>query len=204
MKKLIVICLVGLLSCDPPRISPYALNYVFLDAVVSPYQTTFYLGDTLKLRTYIPDSLEYDYFEGDLPKTSKIFIQSIDNINGVYAIVYKFDTLNGGLTSYKDDDLNFKYEETYFNFQKRPFYVELKIIPKTKGVFYTEFRSTPNTKIKANNNFEARISVKYKEGLNLNTDMYCKYTVAGGTINDIGRCLSEMNNQRRAYTFKVE
>ena len=105
MKKLIIICLLGLTSCDPPRIDPFTLNYVILKAEIAS-DKSLNLGDTLKIHISIPDSLEYIYYKEGLELRKKIFVNSIQEI-GFAVDVYKFDTINGGLASYKDDNLNF-------------------------------------------------------------------------------------------------
>ena len=205
MKNLIIICLLGLMSCDPPRVDPLTLNYVTLKAEINLYDK-FVLGDTLKVRINVPDSLEYTYYdESGLSKQTKIFVNFVQEIvTGPF--VYKFDTLNianGGLASYKDDDLNFSYK-IINNFQKHPFYRELILIPKTKGAFFVEFRYNPAVKIKVNNDFEANLSILYDESLNLNTDMYCKYVLISQPSQSFEKCLSDIGTSRRFYTFRVE
>jgi hypothetical protein len=204
MKKLIIIFLVGLLSCDPPRIDPTTLNYVLLQANVSAYQR-FNLGDTLRIRIDIPDSLEYTYYENREPKQKNIFVQSIQQMNGA-VYVYKFDTINGGLTSYRDDSLNFSYQIAN-NFQKHPFYTEQRIIPKTKGIFFAEFRGNPAIQIKINNDFGAQLSVFYDVQVNKNMDIYCRYSSPrdpNTPLPDLSNCIQGMNETQRFYSFRVE
>ena len=187
------------MSCDPPRVNPLALKYVALKAEITSYDK-FILGNALKIRVNVPDSLEYTYYdEAGLPKQKRVFVNSVQDLSGG-ALIYKFDTINGGVTSYKEDDLNFSYK-LINNFQKRPFYFEQQIIPKTNGVFFAEFINNASIKIKINNDFEAQLSVLYDETVRLNTDMYCKYALISQPTQELGYCLSYAG---RFYTFRVE
>lgn len=201
MKNIIVIiCLLCLTNCEPKRINPRDLNYVVLTADVLPYQK-FSLGDTLVIRINIPDSLEYGYY-GGLINEKKIFVKSVQEMLGG-GFIYKFDTINGGVAYFRDDDLNFS--SIFVNqFQKRPFYTEQRIIPKTKGIFFAELRYTPAVKIKINNDFEAQLSLIYDDKINRNDALYCKYSLINQLNYPVTQCLNEVGDTKGFYTFKVE
>ncbi len=212
MKKLIIVCLLCLLSCDPRVVRPTA--FVTLKATIFPNKN-LRLGDTLKLSVVLGDSLEYFDTAG---KSSKIYVNSLQEASYGFAC-YKFDTLNGGVYSYS---INYDFVDIfpkkgtmrlgvkapagdgYLSTQQKPYTSELHFIPKGKGVYFIELYCTSGNKIKINNNFEAQLSLIFDEQVNRNAEMYCRY----GLINHTGaytieNCVNDPERQR-FYTFRVE
>jgi hypothetical protein len=206
-----------LVSCDPPRVKPRF--FATLKANIVNEKQVFRLGDTIKLRVSVGDSLEYDEIVSDtILRKGKIYTNSLEEAFYGFSCD-RFDTLNGGVYSYSASPIfvnvisktgklragvgGVPAGDGYLSNQQKPYTSELYFIPKEKGIYFIELRYQP-VSIKINNNFEAQLSVIFDETVNRNAEIYCKYSISNTYNNDIQLCLGDVNNRKRFYTFRVE
>lgn len=150
MKKYIVITFFATLfaGCEPPRI--YLTSFVKLKANINKTNEVISLGDTLKIRLVLPDTL---YTE----QNERIPVNSLEE-SWYSADIFKIDTILK-ISNYLPKSDYFVSEGTiqgygksfFLNNSSKPFANTINIVPKEKGI-YTISVHTQATNLRINGN----------------------------------------------------
>lgn len=137
-------------SCDPPRVS--LTDSVKLKATISNTNESILLGDTLKIRLVLPDTIITENNEKiivtSLQKAEfSASISKLDTItrSPIYLAPPDYFTTEGSISS--SNNRYFILSNT-----AKPFAVTFKVVPKQKGIYRIEVSSqTAEMKINGNN-----------------------------------------------------
>lgn len=147
------------MSCEPVR--PYYTNVVKLNATLIDTSASIPLGDTLKIKFTIPDTITAVSSSGS---SQKVIVNTLQECSYVYSF-YKLDTithigqrLSGIYTiisnGYGSDGI------IYVTNTSKPYSSTLSLIPPSKGLYYLQMTQQP-VKMKINNSFEAGLAVNF-------------------------------------------
>jgi hypothetical protein len=167
MKKLTVLLLLVLpfieaFRCNRDLYDPHnpSIPIVMLQLSVNSASETMKLGDTLKLRLIVPDTL--DLISKITGSTSRVAVSSLEMCSWIY-YYYSVDTVSKRVSRIIDNSAyasegNISTFALYINKFIKPFASELTIVPRMKGLYYIEF-GTQETRFKFNNSIEAGLRI---------------------------------------------
>jgi hypothetical protein len=152
---IIAIMTIVLISCDPPN-KAFDPEYVKLNMTVNDTAEAINLGDTLKFKLTIPDTLN--------GISQSVTVNTLQE--GFYFFTfYQVDTINRiakrmtGSTIYVTDG-NTDGTQVNVSRNAKPFTATLNIVPPSKGIYYVQITPQPGT-IKVNGSYEAGLRVNF-------------------------------------------
>lgn len=146
------------MSCEPVR--PNYTNFVKLNATISDTAASIHLGDTLKIKFTIPDTIKAMY-NG---VSQNVNVNNLQECFYVYTF-YKVDTITHtgqrlfGIYTVISNGYG-RDEIIYVTNASKPYSSTLSLIPPSKGLYYIEITPQPAT-LKINNSFEAGLAVNF-------------------------------------------
>lgn len=161
MKKPISVLIITVIfiSCEPVR--PFYTDFVKLNATINDTSASIPLGDTLKIKFTIPDTITAVSSGGS---SKSIFVNTLQecfyvySLNKVDTITHTSQRLSGIYTiisnGYGRDGI------IYVTNTSKPYSSILNLIPPSKGLYYLQMTQQPVT-MKINNSFEAGLAVNF-------------------------------------------
>jgi len=147
------------LGCEPVR--PFYTNFVKLNATISDTAGTIRLGDTLKIKFTVPDTVVAVSNNGDI---QKVFVSTLQDCYYAYTFILLDTVTHGGRRIsgiYTVITKGYGIEGTiHVTNTNKPFSSILSFIPPAKGIYYLQITQQPTT-LKINNSFEAGLAVNF-------------------------------------------
>lgn len=146
-----------LYSCDPDKKDIFNTEHANISATIETNSENIQLGDTLKIKLKIPDTL--------ITGSSTQIVHSLQRAQFGMTI-YKMDTANKRGISIRPPFIwmskgsmegNLSY---VCNTDQKPFETIINCIPQEKGLYYIEIINQAG-QFKINNNYEARLLVNF-------------------------------------------
>lgn len=156
-KYMLLLCIISikLLSCGPDR-GGLGNDSAKLNAELNNTAETIHVGDTLKFKLTIPDTL--------ITSLQKILVNSLQETFYTFTF-YRVDTITKIGTRMTGNTF-FVTEGTtdgaavYVSKNNKPFTATLNIIPPTKGLYYVQVTPQPGI-IRVNNSFVGGLRVNF-------------------------------------------
>jgi sulfur relay (sulfurtransferase) DsrF/TusC family protein len=162
MKKsvlLLIIITIVFISCEPVR--PFYTNFVKLNATISDTASTIRLGDTLKIKFTIPDTITAISSNG---ASQNVIVNTLQECFYVYSF-YKVDTVTHtgerlfGIYTVISNGYG-REGIIYVTNSAKPFSSTLNLTFPSKGLYYLQMTQQPVT-VKINNSFEAGLAINF-------------------------------------------